>query len=454
MRRSMRVLGSGAMKRWRGAVPRRVLGLSQPLWVGGLAVLLGLPVGAAAQAVAEPKPAPRAAGAPSAAQSPSAAELQLQAVRRALLDKAMAGRTQVSSTSWIDERGELREASEFRSDLQIRGVRVIEYTGEADAPQAVVHAEPVDAANRSGDPQEACPVVELPGAWRHPVGLDLGLLPGQSPLLAGAARQALGLLAHALQRQADLGRGSLAMAGEREPTVFGNPYEQAVHGRAQPRQGLALSVRVRLLEEPELRAAAPVWRRAWAEVRDWVRGVGLEEGFERPAFLAVELSLGRAGEAPRLLLERLVPLTVSGRQSPLHRLVPGASAALAAQAGIAWMAVQDALACEPLSFEARFQGDGRFLLLAGRDAGLEVGDRLVLTDSRHVPRRLLEAGAAPHLAMIEITAVHAGRSEARRIAGPGGSPDPSAQWVAMPFSLQKVPAPTVARSVRAMGEAR
>ena len=77
------------------------------------------------------------AGAAWAQQARSTPEGQLQAIREALIEKAMGANTRVSATSWINERGELMEASQFRTDMQVRGVRVLEYMGE-QTPKAVV----------------------------------------------------------------------------------------------------------------------------------------------------------------------------------------------------------------------------------------------------------------------------------------------------------------------------
>jgi hypothetical protein len=88
-------------------------------------------------------------------------------------------------------------------------------------------------------------------------------------------------------------------------------------------------------------------------------------------------------------------------------------------------------------YEARPQGEGSVMLMAGQDAGLRPGDRLVLVDARHVPRRLLEPESAAHLALLEVQQVQGQRAQARQVAGPRMSGDSlqnsSQNWVAMPF---------------------
>ena len=81
-----------------------------------------------------------AAGAAAAADlSP---EERLQAVRQGLTHQAMQGATQVHTTAWIDEQGALREASSFRTGMQVRGVRVIAYSRDGQGqPQAQLQVQ-------------------------------------------------------------------------------------------------------------------------------------------------------------------------------------------------------------------------------------------------------------------------------------------------------------------------
>ena len=55
------------------------------------------------------------------------ADQRLQAVRESLVQLALEGPTQVSSTSFIDERGTLRDSASFTHDMVVRGVRVLAY---------------------------------------------------------------------------------------------------------------------------------------------------------------------------------------------------------------------------------------------------------------------------------------------------------------------------------------
>jgi len=69
------------------------------------------------------------------------AEQRLQAIRESLVQLALEGPTQVSSTSFIDESGTLRDSASFTHDMVVRGVRVLAYGQEADVTQAKIVAD-------------------------------------------------------------------------------------------------------------------------------------------------------------------------------------------------------------------------------------------------------------------------------------------------------------------------
>lgn len=366
---------------------------------------------------------------PAPAQAPrSPAEQQLQAIRDALIDKAMNAQTRVSATSWVNERGELMEASQFRTDMDVRGVRVLEYLGEP--PQAVVSVS--DSA--SPGPEPVCRENAFHQNWRHPISLQVGLHPSQAPGLLGSALMARSLVESLLREQAQRS-GAAFRPAEREPAPSRSRYEQAVYGAQAPSHSLQLSVRTRLLDPQDPALPRSLLQRALQQARSW-SGSAYEE--EVGTVLMVEMSLARPGEAPVVQYEASLGLRVSNETRPAQRLAPGSTPMLASQVQRWWLALQDALACQPLVYEARRGAAGRFDLMAGEDAGLRPGDRLVLVDGRRVPRRLLEADAAPHLALLEVEQVVGDRARARQVAGPELTNDPTAAWVVMPLGTQSV----------------
>lgn len=387
-----------------------------------LAILLA----AAAAALALPA---AAAGpqAPKPARHSADPEQELRAIREALLDKALAGRTRVSATSWVNEKGELLEASQFRSDLDIRGVRVVEYLGQ----QPEVKVETTEAVEPH-PLQGQCAPSRRQAHLRHPVRLRVQLEADQPQQWNGPALQARIAVEQSLQAHAQAAGARFAQ----QPAPASEPrsaYERAVFSREQPRQPLDLTVGLRVVDgQSAADARTPGWRRWVRENAEWawsqVAGAYPEV---RPAVLRVEFTLTRPNEPAVRLYREDLPLTVADADRPLRLLSAPTVRFVQSQAERWWLVMADALACEPITFEVRQQSDQAFRVMAGADAGLRPGDRLVLTDSRRIPRRLLEADAAQHLALLEVERVEGDRAQARQVAGPAVGRD--GVWVALPY---------------------
>lgn len=439
---------TGPQRGWGGAVGRGGLaGLMSLMGLMGLMGLLGLAPAAqaapSAQASAEnPSSRSRAAAAPAlmgaavggAAPRPQAGsrgrsdpEQELGLIRDALLDRALAGRTRVSATSWVNEKGELLEATQFRSDLDVRGVRVVEYLGQE--PHVQVEA----SAHQGLDP--LAPVCAPPRQQlhlRHPVRMQVRVAAGQGQQWIAPAAQARAAVERALQAQATAVGTRLPLL---EPVASGqaSAYERAVLGREEPRQPLELIVTVSVgtsRPTPDAHLTRP--RQVLHDAREWawaqVRG---DYPAQRQATLRIDFTLARPHEQAVLHYREDLPLVVSDEDRPIRRVALPALDRIRLHAERWWLILQDAMACEPVAFEARQQGDRHFRVLAGADAGLRPGDRLVLTDSRRLPRRILEADAAQHLALLEVERVEGDRAEARQVAGPPLGREGA--WVALPY---------------------
>ena len=357
--------------------------------------------------------------------SRSPAEAQLQAIRDALIEKAMGANTRVSATSWINERGELMEASQFRTDMQVRGVRVLEYMGDQD-PKAVVDV----AAASKADPRSAQPVCRDPSsneAWRHPMALRVQVHPSADPQVGLLTAQAARWVESSLRAQAQA-EGAVLDTVQLAPAR--NQYEEALWSAPQPRSPLTLQVRVRVV--PGWDAAVAGARRVqWeSRAREWM---GWAEPDRQAMTVQLEWTLARNNEAPILQQVSQLPLVAEALQRPSRQWSADARQRLQAELNHRWQVLQGTLDCEPLVYEARSHGEGQVMLMAGQDAGLRPGDRLVLVDARHVPRRLLEPEAAAHLALLEVQQVQGQRAQARQVAGPRMSLDSAQHWLAMPY---------------------
>ena len=70
------------------------------------------------------------------------AEERLQAIRSALVEAAMKSNTRVSSTSWMDAQGSMRELNRFSSEIKLRELQVQQYSRDEYAqPKAELISE-------------------------------------------------------------------------------------------------------------------------------------------------------------------------------------------------------------------------------------------------------------------------------------------------------------------------
>ena len=104
------------------ATPKHALALAL------LAGLLGLQAHAQSQYSNKSVPA---------AQAPLTAQERLDAIRQSLVDASLQTPTRVSTTTWLDPQGSLRENTRFQNNLDIRGVKVAAFERDlAGQPKA------------------------------------------------------------------------------------------------------------------------------------------------------------------------------------------------------------------------------------------------------------------------------------------------------------------------------
>ena len=91
-----------------------------------LALCAGMSVQVAAQSLApaSSKKLPTGSIAP---QAPLTPQERLDAIRQSLVEASLQSPTRVSTTSWVDSQGSLRENSTFKNGIEVRGVKVLRF---------------------------------------------------------------------------------------------------------------------------------------------------------------------------------------------------------------------------------------------------------------------------------------------------------------------------------------
>ena len=94
------------------------------------AVCLALSAGVSVQVAAQnqaPLPSKKLPSGAMAPQAPLTPQERLDAIRQSLIDASLQSPTRVSSTSWVDSQGSLRENSTFKNGMEVRGVKVLRF---------------------------------------------------------------------------------------------------------------------------------------------------------------------------------------------------------------------------------------------------------------------------------------------------------------------------------------
>lgn len=350
----------------------------------------------------------------------AAAQQELVAIREALIRAAREAPTRVLNTAWIDEHGALQENTSFHSSAEVRAVRVVSYLEHgADQPSVrataqialPAHVRAAAALERRG-PQAATDTANcqaMNGPWRLPVSLGISAHSAGQPNDAAV----LAMLARAAQHwwQMDAGRAVRWLPlGAAQATFLegsGGPPQLT----AGPPQGYRRS-----LLGPDPRSES--WR---AHLR-------LDAPTDASRFWRIALSLVRTIDSVEVVSESVtVPLPTT------REGFVGQHALVALRTSLThWQRRVDLwMACEPPVIEAQSDDAAGWTLPVGSEAGLRVGQRVLVLDRQRVPSRWAEPEGLAALAIAEVSSVSAQRSALKLIVGPKRGPQ--SDWVVLPL---------------------
>lgn len=350
-------------------------------------------------------------------------EVQLQAIRQAMIDATLGQATKVSASAWVDARGQLHETAHFQTDARIRGVRVLAYTEPNDGPPtASIELESLPWSIRvaKAPPGESCE--PPPQNWRQPLMIRTQLQSGFSgPELFAS---------HALLKQLQIywqdlvtqtGRWSV----DAQPSVGRDAYQQAWLGQGPEPMGWQLHISL-----SPVRGAAQALGHWGDRLGQWL---GSESDSRRWTIKVVFGQKSSVDGQLRVHWERDVTVNVPehGQIQQPDRWVMGLLPSLQ-PIFTRWLpqSGQDRR-CEPVFFSVNRHGDSQWVLQAGAGSGLKAGDRVLVVNTTRVPGRLLEVGSTQQMAIAEVVRVGKRHSDLRPLAG---TPQPGpGDWVALPL---------------------
>ena len=323
---------------------------------------------------------------------------RLNAIRSAMVEAAMKSNTRVSATSWMESDGKLRELNRFSSEIKLRDLQVVKYARDAgQQPHAELAVTQVEAVKpgRCEAPQAKAPL-------RQVMTVGLNLSPGLAPAQRYPAQQ-LGFAARTrlMQDAARSARWQLISTHAQART-----YDRLIHGHGE--------------EQVQWHAQLTVTP---------VPGAGVSDDYS-----AFGLTLQVSGPGHRQGWFKAEDVVLSSAPTQSHgtpKMDADAHAAIARAVSAMVAQLDQQLACDPQTFSVE-QKDGRLALNAGSQAGLRVGDKLMIADPTVLPRHTLEPQALDAAVLAEVKSVSPYQAEIKQVAG--RKQKFNGAWVAWPYT--------------------
>lgn len=325
-------------------------------------------------------------------------EERLKAIRSAMVDAAMKSNTRVSATSWMESDGQLRELNRFSSEVKLRDLQVTQYVRDAGRePQAELVAANVEVVKPS-----RCEAPQAKAALRQVMTVGLTVSSGL-PAAQRYQAQQVGFVArtHLLQSAARSERWRLITTQAQT-----RAYDRLSYGQGEEH----VQWHAQLSVTPAPLGATTDDYAAFGLTLQ-VNGPGQRQAWFNAQEVVIPSLPTQTHGTPKIDTDTMVAI---------DRAVAAMTAQLEAQ-----------LSCEPQSFSVSQSGD-RLSLNAGANAGLRVGDKLMLADASVLPRYTLEPGALDAAVLAEVKSVTAYQAEIKQVAG--RKQKIKGAWVAWPYT--------------------
>lgn len=348
-------------------------------------------------------------------------ESQLLAIRQALVDASLDKPTKVSTTAWIDEKGQLHQTSHFQTDAKIRGIRVLSYTpeGQNELPRAQVQMEDLPWSVRMARAEQGERCEPAPQQWRQPLVISSKIEAGFSGPELYASQN---LLAHVESLTVRMAQQSQRWSVSKTTAVAMDTYHQHWLGKGEEPAGWHLQVQLIPVK------SATTLGLSRDRLANWVQGSSKTQW----TLKAIFGQRHAPAEPIHVIWQRqlFIDATDMARSHPerwIRELLPGLEQQLAL-----WVPQQaHGSNCDTVQFSVTRMSGDKWLIQAGLGSGLKVGDRVLVLNSSRLPGRLLEPGSTQQLAIAEVTRVGRHQSDLKPLAGTS-SPG-SGEWIALPL---------------------
>ena len=324
---------------------------------------------------------------------------RLQAIRSALIESAMRSNTRVSSTSWMDAQGSMRELNRFSSEIKLRELQVQQYSrDEHQQPQAELMSA-VEPAMVS-----RCEAPQAKASIKQVMTLGLDMSPNIAPNQRYLAQQVGFAVRTRILEQASVAKRWRLVT---DPVQSGT-YNRLSYGHGEEHIQWHMQITLAPASFEASSVEVPAYLVQWQ-----IRAPGQREAWftaQRTVFGAV--SGGVPGQ-PKI-------------DSDMAQTIQQVAQNLAQQ-------LDERLACDPQAFAVAKSAQGSVTRMnAGSKAGLRVGDKLMVADDRVLPDHALEPGALDAAVLAEVKSVTAYQAELKQVAGKNQKMQGG--WVAWPYT--------------------
>ena len=408
------------MRRSPSSLARRASGAAGVLgaWLLGAACVAITP-----QVAAQTSPASQATRtSPSQQLSP---QERLDAIRLSLVEASLQTPTKVQSTTWMDHRGVMHEASSFKNGLQVQGVRVMGFERDEQGvpkawlkmPEASATPHKVATKTEAKEPPPAadplCPGKAAGQKLRHVVQFALQLPGDTHPLVAQ-------WLPGVLQEQ--------WLSPQAQPQT---QAWRLVPELSRPLLARENSAYERLLlsslpSEMPWKVTLKVFARTTSDgYSPWGRTTPKE------IELRMNLSMSPADQR-RATLEDEVTLILDMALQEWQRPVLTASSQAAVLSQLrAWQNTLNTwLMCETVQPAVTTAQQQQLKINAGALAGVQRGDEWLIADPARFPQQLVAKEGAPQTLLARVDAVSPHEAMLTVLAGPTRAVQPN--WRAWP----------------------
>ena len=335
------------------------------------------------------------------------AQERLDAIRHSLVETALQGATQVRSTQWLDQQGQLRDASSFRSGMEVRGVQVQSYSrdsaGNAQA-QLSSPSAPKDLARALSDStHQADGSCKTSSHLRHVLGLTMVFEPGTSGAIQKQVRQKIAgpwLVSN---------DGSWRMVEMNVATpllstgMLTSSFEQALTRSTTQKMPWAATLRVSAKNQ---------------ELKTWEKIAGRSPHHaEMSIELAVSGEQDANGQSKQFQASQSLSLPLKNTDWASTSL-DEAGAAQLQQIGRLWGdRLGQWMGCDPLQPQVTQRRANKVQINAGGLAGVRPGDEWLLADPKAFPSQVVGPSSAT-LLLAKVVEVSPHHAQLAVLAGP------------------------------------